>query len=165
MVLSAQTIRRFALNGMVMPFKEHFKDQLGNSGGLGPCGYDVTLEKGLTVKPGDFLLAATVEHFVVPNDMMFVVHDKSTWIRQGLAVHNTVAEPGWRGFLTLEICNHGFKQIHIPAGCSIAQVVFHFLDAITEEPYVGKYQDQAAGPQPARWYSDPSNAAPEETDA
>lgn len=165
MVLSAQTIRQAALMGMVLPFREHFHDALGNSGGLGPCGYDVTLERELVIKPGDFVLAATNEMFVIPTDVMFVVHDKSTWIRQGLAVHNTVAEPGWRGFLTLEISHHGTKEIHVPAGCSIAQVVFHFLDKITAEPYHGKYQDQAPGPQPARWYSDPSPTAPEETDA
>ncbi len=138
-----------------MPFKEHFRDSLGNSGGLGPCGYDVTLDKDLTIKPGEFVLAATNEMFVVPVDVMFVVHDKSTWIRQGIAVHNTVAEPGWRGFLTLELSNHGQKEFHIPAGCSIAQVVFHMLDDNTEQPYSGKYQDQAAGPQPAKWYGDP----------
>ena len=152
MILSAQTIRKAARLGLVLPFKERFKDQLGNSGGLGPCGYDVTLDKELRIKPGDFVLASTTEHFVVPVDVMFVVHDKSTWIRQGVAVHNTVAEPGWRGFLTLEISHHGTKEIVIPAGCSIAQVVFHLLDSNTEEPYDGKYQDQPAGPQPAKFY-------------
>lgn len=165
MILSAQTIRRLSLQGLVMPFREHFHDELGNSGGLGPCGYDVTLEKALVIEPGDFVLVATTEHFVLPNDVMFVVHDKSTWIRQGVSVHNTVAEPGWRGFLTLEVAHHGTKQIHVPAGCSIAQVVFQLLDDETDEPYQGKYQDQAAGPQPARFYADPSPHVPEGTDA
>lgn len=165
MILSSQTIRRLAKQGLVMPFKEHFHDELGNSGGLGPCGYDVTLERELEIKPGDFALVATTEHFCLPNDVMFVVHDKSTWIRQGIAVHNTVAEPGWRGFLTLELSHCGTRPVNIPAGCSIAQVVFHFLDYPTVEPYQGKYQDQPAGPQPARWYSDPRPTAPEETDA
>jgi dCTP deaminase len=148
---------------MVLPFKEKFRDELGNSGGLGPCGYDVTLSEKLTIKPGDFLLAATTEHFALPHDVMFVVHDKSTWIRQGIAVHNTVAEPGWRGFLTLEIAHHGTRQVHIPAGSSIAQVVFQLLDEVTEEPYCGKYQDQQAGPQPARWYAPISSGEEEGT--
>jgi dCTP deaminase len=165
MILSAQTIRRLSIQGMVMPFREHFHDQLGNSGGLGPCGYDVTLEKELVIKPGDFVLAATTEHFCLPHDVMFVVHDKSTWIRSGIAVHNTVAEPGWRGFLTLEIAHHGSAPVTMPAGCSIAQIVFHMLDEPTEQAYSGKYQDQAAGPQPSRWYSDPTPTVPEGTDA
>ena len=76
-----------------------------------------------------------------------------------------MAEPGWRGYLTLEISHHGLRQIHLPAGCSIAQVVFHLLDAVTDEPYDGKYQDQAAGPQPAKWYATPSSRESEETDA
>jgi deoxycytidine triphosphate deaminase len=32
----------------------------------------------------------------------------------------------------------------------VAQVIFHFLDEATEQPYRGKYQDQEYGPQEAR---------------
>jgi deoxycytidine triphosphate deaminase len=30
-------------------------------------------------EPGKFMLAATVERFQMPNDLMGIVHDKSTW--------------------------------------------------------------------------------------
>ena len=63
---------------------------------------------------------------------------------------NTVIEPGWRGFLTLELRNMSNKKIFIPNGCPIAQVVFHRLDQECEKPYSGKYQDQERGPQGAR---------------
>jgi hypothetical protein len=79
-----------------------------------------------------------------------VVHDKSSLARRGIAVQNTVLEPGWRGFLTLEITNHGPEPIMLKSGCAVAQVVFTFLDEPTERPYRGKYQDQEAGPQAAR---------------
>jgi dCTP deaminase len=150
------------LSGMIMPFKERFRDEIGNSGGLGPCGYDVILAEKLTIKPGDFVLASTTEHFVLPEHVMLTVHDKSTFVRQGLTVQNTVAEPGWRGYLTLELMHHGVKQIHVPAGCAIAQVVFQYLDHATLEPYAGKYQDQAPGPQPSRWYGDEGKPSREE---
>lgn len=87
----------------------------------------------------------------MPNDVLAKVSDKSTWARRGIAVQNTVIEPGWRGFLTLEITNHGKQIIDIAAGMPIAQIIFHRLEAPAENPYSGKYQNQAAGPQPARF--------------
>lgn len=102
--------------------------------------------------PGDFLLVAAQERFNIPNDLVAVVHDKSTFARRGLTVQNTIAEPGWEGFLTLELTNHGPEPIELFAGQGIAQVVFHQLDQPTELPYApdGKYQRQQYGPQGAR---------------
>jgi len=74
------------------------------------------------------------------------VHDKSTWARLGIAVQNTVIEPGWEGYLTLEITNHSRDRVTILRGSGIAQVIFQFLDLPSEKPYDGKYQDQARGP-------------------
>jgi dCTP deaminase len=118
--------------------------------GLGPAGYDVRIAEGITVSAGQFFLASTVERFNIPNDILGKVCDKSTWARRGIAVQNTIIEPGWRGFLTLELTNHGLDRIVIEAGDPIAQIIFFRLEAATELPYAGKYQDQEAGPQPAR---------------
>ena len=82
----------------------------------------------------------------MPLDVMAVVHDKSSWARQGITVQNTVLEPGWRGFLTLEITNHHSEVREIRRGSPIAQVVFHCMDQAVL-PYDGKYQDQGRGPQ------------------
>jgi dCTP deaminase len=91
-----------------------------------------------------------MERFAMPTTLMGVVHDKSSWGRKGLAVQNTVIEPGWEGFLTVELSNHSRAIIQIKAGMPIAQIVFHRLDAMTRQPYKGKYQNQEAGPQAAR---------------
>jgi dCTP deaminase len=109
------------------------------------------------------MLASTVEKFCMPDDLVGIVHDKSTWARQGLAVQNTVIEPGWRGFLTLEltwICPEAWEggygnPLRIQAGTAIAQVIFHQLTAPTEQGYEGKYQDQEQGAQAARFDKDP----------
>ena len=58
-------------------------------------------------------------------------------------------EPGWRGYLTLELTNHGEREIRVAGGTPIAQIIFHLLDAPAEHPYAGKYQDQRQGPQAA----------------
>lgn len=79
----------------------------------------------------------------MPNNVVGVVHDKSTWARLGLTVQNTIIEPGWHGYLTLEIVNHSRMNITLKNGMPIAQVLFHFLDETTEQPYSGKYQNQS----------------------
>jgi dCTP deaminase len=61
-----------------------------------------------------------------------------------------VIEPGWSGYLTLELTNHGHDALDILWGDPIAQIVFHWLDHATDQPYNGKYQDQKRGPQPAK---------------
>jgi len=93
---------------------------------------------------GNFTIASTVEHFDMPPELMGIVHDKSTWARQGLSVFNTVIEPGWNGYLTLELFYRGNGNLVIPAGSGIAQVIFHRVSR--PAVYTGKYQGQADEP-------------------
>ena len=113
--------------------------------GLGPAGYDVRVAERIVLHPGGAALASTIEHFDMPADVLGKVADKSTWARLFLAVQNTIIEPGWRGHLTLELSNHGSEVLRIEPGMPIAQIILHLLDAPTEAPYNGKYQDQCAG--------------------
>lgn len=146
-VLSAQTIRRLKI---LTPTLEAYKGIDGYSGGLSACSYDLAIAETHILLPGEFRLASAAEHFNIPNNIVAIVHDKSSWARRGLTVQNTTAEPGWRGYLTLELTNHSDQSIRIEANTPICQVLFHRLDEPTELPYQGKYQDQEAGPQPWR---------------
>ena len=146
MILSAQSIRD---RQPIEPFHERTVCN-GMTFGLGPAGYDVRIAENVELIPGGYSLASTIERFIMPDDLISFVHDKSTWARRFVTVQNTVMEPGWRGFLTLEITNHSNESVTIKAGSPIAQIVFHMLDVATTQPYGGKYQDQEAGPQPAR---------------
>lgn len=98
----------------------------------------------LTCEKNNFALASAIEEFQMPNNLAGVVHDKSTWARQGLSVFNTVIEPGWNGFLTLELVYHGNKELIIPAGSGIAQVIFTQISS--PATYSGKYQNQENNP-------------------
>lgn len=91
-----------------------------------------------------FTIASAIEEFDMPDDLVGIVHDKSTWARKGLAVFNTVIEPKWKGFLTLELVFHGSEDLIIPAGAGIAQVIFHRTSV--PRSYTGKYQNQADKP-------------------
>jgi dCTP deaminase len=147
MILSAQSIRA---RGIFTPFFERTK-AYGMTYGLGPAGYDVRIAETVLIEPHGAVLASTVERFEMPNDLLGRVADKSTWARRFIAVQNTIIEPGWCGYLTLELSNHGSAPVPIFGGSPIAQIILELLDQPTEAPYAGKYQNQKAGAVQAIW--------------
>jgi dCTP deaminase len=155
------------LNGKYLLEAAPIKDMLttkerahGVSHGLGEAGYDIRIKQAIDFRVPDmmparvtvdgrhvgqrFCIASAIEEFDMPPYLVGIVHDKSTWARRGLSVFNTVIEPGWKGFLTLELVYHGSEPLFIPAGAGIAQVVFHHL--VESVSYDGKYQNQADRP-------------------
>jgi dCTP deaminase len=150
LILSAQSIRK---RRPIAPFHERTSLN-GMTFGLSSAGYDVRIRERVVLRPGDFALASTVERFTMPTDLIARVADKSSWARKGLTVQNTVIEPGWEGFLTLELANHGPNTLMIEAGSPIAQIIFELLDEPTEQPYAGKYQHQP--PEPVHAIEEPT---------
>lgn len=146
MILSGETIRK---RDFIVPFYERTVCN-GMSFGLGPAGYDVRLRQTLILKPGDFTLASIVEHITMPDDLVGYVFDKSTLARLGVSLFNTIVEPGWVGYLTLEVSHHGRNAVLLPAGSPIAQVVFHRTDKKCVG-YDGKYQNQGKAPVGAKY--------------
>lgn len=142
----------------------------GVSYGLSEAGYDIRIKQSVMFEPvlmsshtfrartvdgdcitenqGRFIIASAIEEFQMPYSLVGIVHDKSTWARRGLSVFNTVIEPGWNGFLTLELVYHGSKPLYIEAGSGIAQVVFH--RTTDNARYEGKYQNQEDKPIEAK---------------
>lgn len=156
-VLSHQSIRE---ENIFLPFCERTTHEETNlSYGCGAASYDVRLAEDIHLYEGLVTLASTVEHFTMPHNVCGVVHDKSSLARTGVLVQNTFIDPGWRGYLTLEISFHQLNtrlqedrqnKLHLGAGTPIAQIVFHYLDEPTEQPYSGQYQDQKTGAQPSK---------------
>jgi len=137
-----------ASSGAMSPLHQEKRKFNGVSYGLGEAGYDVRIAQDVWLFPfRRFRLASTVERFTMPDDILGIVHDKSTWARKGLSVFNTVIEPGWEGWLTLELVYHGWRPLFIENGTGIAQVVFHEL--VHPAQYNGKYQGQDNRPVPA----------------
>lgn len=147
MILSAQTLRE-TRPLIVVPFFNTKTVSHGMSFGLSHAGYDIRVAQHLELtQAAPFVLASSLERFQMPNDVLAVVHDKSSWARKGLFVNNTVIEPGWEGFLTLELSYRGNDaRLVVEMGAPIAQIVFHRLDFPTDTPYVGKYQNQPDRP-------------------
>lgn len=160
MIINQQALLEAAPIKNMLTTKE--RDANSVSYGLAEVGYDIRIKQDVWFDPlnnrvttelrrpgggasttsngGNFTLASAIEEFDMPNHLTAIVHDKSTWARHGLSVFNTVIEPGWKGFLTLELVHHGRGHLYIPAGSGIAQVIFHEIANPTT--YDGRYQNQ-----------------------
>lgn len=142
MIVNSQTMLEAAPIGNMLDYKGKAH---GVSYGLSEAGYDIRIKQAVTLHPfRRFSIASAIEPFKMPENLVAIVHDKSTWARRGLSVFNTVIEPGWRGYLTLELVYHGWGILRIPAGAGIAQVIFH--QTTDRVAYDGKYQNQADKP-------------------
>ena len=164
MIVNGQTLFEMA---PIKDMESVKKTGHGVSYGMSEAGYDIRIKQDVqfrwlnkrkdllvSVDGGEnwentkFTLASATEEFDMPSNLVGIVHDKSTWARRGLSVFNTVIEPSWKGFLTLELVYHGNEDLIIPAGSGIAQVVFHKTS--DEAFYGGKYQGQEDRPVEAR---------------
>lgn len=135
------------IQGMIHE-KRYFK---GFSWGLTECGYDIRIKQSVWMFWGRrFVLASSIERFKLPPDIMGRVMNKSTWARLGVdASMGTNLEPGWEGYLTIELRYVRKRPLFIPAGVGIAQVIFETL--AQPASYDGKYQGQPDQPVEAKF--------------
>jgi dCTP deaminase len=97
------------------------------------------------IPPNSFALAATVEYFKIPRDVLTICVGKSTYARCGIIINVTPFEPEWEGYVTLEISNTTPLPAKIYANEGIAQVLFFQGSEPCQTSYrdkKGKYQKQ-----------------------
>ncbi|UPT74421.1 MAG: dCTP deaminase [Elusimicrobiota bacterium] len=98
-----------------------------------------------TVPPNSFALARSLEKFKIPREVLAVCLGKSTYARCGIIINVTPLEPGWEGYLTIEISNTTPLPAKIYSNEGIAQLLFFGGDQLCETSYSdrkGKYMDQ-----------------------
>jgi dCTP deaminase len=110
--------------------------------------------------PGEFVLGSTLERVALPDDMVARLEGKSSLGRLGLLIHSTAGsvDPGWDGYLTLELSNVANLPITIYPGMKIGQISFFRLTTPAERPYGStgtrsKYQGQR-GPTASRFFEE-----------
>src|SRR5213082_1868817 len=110
--------------------------------------------------PGEFVLRSTLERVRLPDDLVARLEGKSSLGRLGLLIHSTAGyvDPGWDGYLTLELSNVANLPITIYPGMKIGQISFFRLTTPADEPYGSKsrrskYQGQR-GPTASKFFEE-----------
>jgi dCTP deaminase len=98
---------------------------------------EVPDEEPFILHPGEFVLGSTLERLVLADDLVARIEGKSSLGRLGLLVHATAGfvDPGWNGWLTLELSNVANLPIAIYPGMKIGQLAFFRLSTPAERPY------------------------------
>jgi dCTP deaminase len=121
---------------------------------------EVQGDEPFILHPGEFVLGSTLERVRLPDDIVARLEGKSSLGRLGLLIHSTAGyvDPGWDGYLTLELSNVANLPITIYPGMKIGQISFFRLSSPAEYPYGSrerrsKYQGQR-GPTPSRFFEE-----------
>jgi dCTP deaminase len=90
----------------------------------------------IIIHPGEFILSSVYEYIELPDDIVGQIHGRSSIGRLGLIVHTSAGyiDPGYKGYLTLEIINVNKVPIKIYPKAKVAQIVFIETDS-SEVPY------------------------------
>jgi dCTP deaminase len=121
---------------------------------------EVDADAAFILHPGEFVLGSTLERVALPDDLVARLEGKSSLGRLGLLIHSTAGyvDPGWDGYLTLELSNVANLPITIYPGMKIGQISFFRLSTAAERPYGttgrgSKYQGQR-GPTASRFFEE-----------
>lgn len=123
---------------------------------LGPTRCTVTMPPAMDrieanvidLPPGGFLLGVTQERISLGSDVVGRVEGKSSLGRLGLSIHSTAGfiDPGFTGYVTLEMSNQSPNIIQLFAGMYIAQIAFENTKSVCLKPYgwlrASRYTDQ-----------------------
>jgi deoxycytidine triphosphate deaminase len=121
----------------------------------------VVLEEGdsLTIRPGQVLMARIYERFSVPAKCAGKIEGRSSYARLGLFVHATgdFINPGWGGYMPLQLFNSGPYPITIAPYLPICQLKLVRLSSEPERSYgdaslASKYVNDDGGP--SFWWRD-----------
>lgn len=103
----------------------------------------------IDIPPQTFVLGNTVEKINVPRDILVTCMAKSSLARIGLDASVTPLEPGWEGYVTIELYNKTPYTIRLHSGVGIMALIFTKGNMPCEISYAdrgGKYQDQPNKP-------------------
>lgn len=119
---------------------------------------EVREDEPFVLHPGEFILGATLEKFILPADLAGRLEGKSSLGRLGLLTHSTAGfiDPGFSGHITLELSNVANLPIILWPGMKVGQLALFCMSSPAEVPYGAselgsKYQGQR-GPTPSKAY-------------
>src|SRR3989339_137821 len=101
--------------------------------------YEKGKKKSVTIQPGDFLIATTIEKVNTPLDITINFKPRTTTFRSGLFLRSGNVAPGYCGKLTFAIKNEGMMPVTLEMGCRIVHAQFEWVDGGGTQ-YKGQWQ-------------------------
>ncbi|KKS69206.1 dCTP deaminase [Candidatus Daviesbacteria bacterium RIFCSPLOWO2_01_FULL_43_38] len=103
-------------------------------------------QEEVVIEPGKYYLAQTCESLNTPDDLMPIVHPRSSLFRAGILLLNSKTDPGYQGSLTFGMVNLSPFEVKLQMGARICNIVFHTIDGKTVK-YRGQHQGGRVTPE------------------
>ncbi len=104
---------------------------------------NVGFQSFVDIPPHSFALCHSEEYFRIPKNVLCICLGKSTYARCSAILNTTPFEPGWEGYVTLEVTNSNPLPLRLYIGEGIGQVLFFEGDEECMVDYdKGKYDKQ-----------------------
>lgn len=99
------------------------------------------------MRPGEFVLATTIESLELANDVLGRIEGRSSLGRIGIVVHSTanIFDPGWIGRPVMELGNIGVMPVALYPGMRICSFTFEQVSSPVEVPYRDKKKAKYVG--------------------
>ena len=103
------------------------------------------IEQNLVLNPGEQVITCSNHSYKMPLDHFGLVQTKGTLARLFVQVtcNDGQVEPGFDGYITLEIVNMSPWVVEIPAGSDIAQMYLFKCSTPASKAYHGRYSSAA----------------------
>ena len=110
-------------------------------------GTEEIISESFVLEPGQFILAETMELVGLPDNIVASIEGKSSIARLGVELHQTGGwiDAGFRGSITLEMCNVNHRPVRVHAGMAVGQLVFYTTERAAcpyNAKHDAKYQNQ-----------------------
>lgn len=113
---------------------------------VGPVSYDLDIEgyvnangnvekQDVSLMPQETIIVKTVQSLNVPDDIVGIIGERNSRIRQGLQVSGPHYFPGHDTAIYLRVTNLSPARITLKTGEGVAQIFFEKLDTVPEKTY------------------------------
>lgn len=102
--------------------------------------------KEVTIKPGEYYLVQTYEEVNTPEDLMPILHPRTSLFRSGILLLNSKTDPGYKGSLTMGLTNLSPFPVKLQLGARICNIIFHKISGKTVK-YRGQHQGGRVSPK------------------
>lgn len=102
-------------------------------------------KKNLVLEPGGQVIACSKHMYDIPVDYLGILQTKGTLARLFVQVtcNDGQVEPGFKGYITLEIVNLSPWTVEIPVGSDVAQLYLMKCSSPAQKAYSGRYAEMA----------------------
>jgi dCTP deaminase len=108
---------------------------------LNPAGIDLRVHGNIMLQPKEQKLAATFERVELSENLVGILHIRSSLAREGIIASLALVDPGFKGQLTVSLYNASDRPVSLKKGERFIQLSLIRLGSPATHRYDGKYQN------------------------